>query len=108
MNSTRSTAWWSASTLVAMLAGRQPISIVRFGNPGPGAGAGIPLRYVDLAERDRMGHLSSAAYVKSLRNYLSTADVRFRPASMTDVQAVLRIEVTAPSPFGVFGAQSSP
>jgi hypothetical protein len=97
---------------LVFVAGHQPISIVRFGNPGPGAGAGIPLRYVDLAEHDRAGHLSPAAYVRSIRAFLSTADVRFRPASMTTVvadgQAVLRIEVTAPSPLGVFGASSSP
>ena len=98
---------------LAFVAGHQPISIVQFGNPGPGASADVPLRYVDLAERDRARHLSSAAYVRSLRAYLSTADVRFRPAIMTTVvlpdgQPVLRVEVTAPSPLGVFGTQSSP
>ena len=99
--------------ILAFVAGHQPISIVQFGNPGPGASADVPLRYVDLAERDRARHLSSAAYVRSLRAYLSTADVSFRPASMTTVmlpdgRAVLRIEVTAPSPLGVFGTQSGP
>jgi hypothetical protein len=99
--------------ILAFVAGHQPISIVRFGNPGHGASADVPLRYVDLAERDRARHLSSAAYVRSLRAYLSTADISFRPAGMTTVmlpdgQAVLRIEVTAPSPLGVFGTQSSP
>jgi hypothetical protein len=98
---------------LAFIAGHQPISIVQFGNPGPGVGPGVPLRYVDLAERDLAGRLSSAAYVRSVRTYLSTADTGFRPASMTTVtladgQAVLRIEVTAPSPLGVFGPPSSP
>jgi hypothetical protein len=98
---------------LVFVAGRQPITVVKFGNPGPGASAGVPLRYVDLAERDRARRLSSAAYAKSLRTYLSTADVSFRPASMTTVvlpdgQHVLRVEVTAPSPLGVFGSQSSP
>jgi hypothetical protein len=98
---------------LVFVAGHQPISIVQFGNPGPGASAGIPLRYVDLAERDRAGHLSPAAYVRSVRAFLSTADLRFRPASMATVvladgEAVLRIEVTAPSPLGVFGTQPVP
>src|SRR6185312_1411970 len=98
---------------LAFVAGHQPISIVQFGNPGPGASAGVPLRYVDLAERDRTRNLSSAAYVRSLRAYLSTADVTFRPDIMTtavlaDGQQVLRVEVSAPSPLGVFGPQSSP
>jgi hypothetical protein len=94
-------------------AGHQPIGIVQFGNPGPRASAGVPLRYVDLAERDRTGHLSPAAYVRSLRAFLGTADAAFRPASMATVvltggRHVLRIEVTAPSPLGVFGLSRSP
>jgi hypothetical protein len=98
---------------LVFVAGHQPISIVRFGNPGPGASVGVPLRYVDLAERDQAHRLPSAAYVKSLRTYLSTADVSFRPAIVTtavlaDGQHVLRVEVTAPSPLGVFGTQSAP
>jgi hypothetical protein len=97
---------------LAALAGHQPISIMQFGNPGPGPDGDVPLRFVDLSERDQAGRLSSAAYVRSLRAYLSTVDVRFRPARMTTVladgQSVLRIEVTAPSPLGVFGPQSSP
>jgi hypothetical protein len=98
---------------LAFVAGHQPISIVQFGNPGLGASAGVPLRYVDLAERDRTRNLSSAAYVRSLRAYLNTADVTFRPDIMTtavlaDGQHVLRVEVSAPSPLGVFGPQSSP
>jgi hypothetical protein len=98
---------------LVFVAGHQPISIVRFGNPGPGAGTGVPLRYVDLAERDPAGHLPSATYVRSVRAYLGTADVRFRPASMetvalADGQAVLQVEVTAPSPLGTFGAPPAP
>jgi hypothetical protein len=97
---------------LVFVAGRQPISVVQFGNPGPGAGSGVPLRYVDLAELDPAHHLSSAAYVRSLRAHLSTADVRFRPAIVTTVladgQHVLRVEVTAPSPLGVFGQPSAP
>jgi hypothetical protein len=98
---------------LAALAGHQPISIMQFGNPGPGSGGDVPLRFVDLSERDQAGHLSSAAYVRSLRAYLSAVAVRFRPARMATVglpdgQAVLRVEVTAPSPLGVFVPQSSP
>jgi hypothetical protein len=50
-------------------------------------------------------------YVKSVRAYLGQASTRYRPASMTTVvlangQAVLRVDFSAPSPFGVFGRQS--
>jgi hypothetical protein len=97
---------------LAALGGHQRISIVQFGNPGPGASGDVPLRFVDLAEQDPAGHLSSAAYVKAIRAYLSTVDSKFRPASMTSVvlaggQAVLRVEFTAPSPLGMFSAKSS-
>jgi len=98
---------------LAALAGHQPISILQFGNPGPGPGGDVPLRFVDLSEHDRAGHLSSPAYVRTLRAYLSTADVTFRPAIVTtavlaDGQHVLRVEVTAPSPLGVFDPPSAP
>jgi hypothetical protein len=98
---------------LAALAGHQPISILQFGNPGPGPGGDVPLRFVDLSEHDRAGHLSSPAYVRTLRAYLSTVDVTFRPAIVTtavlaDGQHVLRVEVTAPSPLGVFDPPSAP
>jgi hypothetical protein len=97
---------------LADLASHRPITIVQFGNDGPGASADIPLRYVDLAQDVSAAHLDRAAYVKAVRDFLSQVKADYRPASMTtmlaDGQAVLRIEVTAPSPLGVFGAQSSP
>jgi hypothetical protein len=92
------------------LARHEPITVVEFGNTGPGASAGVPLRFVDLAENDQAAHLSRTAYLRSVRAYLSTLNASIRPASMTTVvladgQAVLRVEVTAPSPLGVFGTQ---
>jgi hypothetical protein len=94
---------------LAALASRQPISIVEFGNIGPGVGLGIPLRFGDLAETDQAAHLTRSAYVRSVRGYLSTADAQVRPAGtvtvvLPDGQAVLRVEFTAPSPLGVFGS----
>src|SRR5919108_644740 len=82
-------------------AARQSISIVQFGNDGPGASAGVPLRFVDLSEDVQAAHLAPAAYVKSVRDYLSKAPARYRPAMITtmvlaDGQAVLRVEVSAP------------
>ena len=98
---------------LADLAGQQPISIVQFGNDGPGASANLPLRFVDLAENVPAAHQAPAAYVRSVRAYLGRAGNKYRPASMTTVvlangQAVLRVDFSAPSPFGVFGAPSTP
>lgn len=94
---------------LADLAGHRPISIVQFGNDGPGASADIPLRFVDLAENVQAAHLGRAAYVRAVRAFLSQVNVQYRPVSMTEVpangQAVLRVTVAAPSPFGVFAAQ---
>ena len=98
---------------LADLAGQQPISIVQFGDDGPGSSADLPLRFVDLAENVPAAHQTPAAYVKSVRAYLGRAGNKYRPASMTTVvlangQAVLRVDFSAPSPLGVFGTQSSP
>jgi len=98
---------------LADLAGQQPISIVQFGNDGPGSSADLPLRFVDLAENVPSAHQAPAAYVRSVRAYLGRAGNKYRPASMTmvvqpDGQAVLRVDFSAPSPFGVFGTPSTP
>jgi hypothetical protein len=98
---------------LAALAGHQPISIVQFGNPGPGASRSVPLRYADLDEGDRGRRLPFAAYVRAVRAYLGTLTATLRPASMmteapADGQAVLRVEFAAPSPLGVFAASSTP
>jgi hypothetical protein len=98
---------------LAGLAARHPIRIVQFGNDGPRASADIPLRFVDLAENVPAAGLAGAAYVRSVRAYLSSVNASFRPAAMTTVllangQAVLRVEVAAPSPLGVLGPQGSP
>ncbi len=90
---------------IADLAGHQPISIVRFGNVGAGADAALPLRYADLAENDPAGRMSTSAYVQSAQTYLNTVNTQFRPARTVTVelpggQSVLRVEFTAPSPFG--------
>ena len=98
---------------VASLATNEPINIVQFGNIGPGVGPGIPLRFADLASNDQAAHMTSAAYLRSLRASLNSATAQFRPARIVQVvrpggQAVLRVEFTAPSPLGVFGTQGSP
>lgn len=97
---------------IAALASNEPIDVVLFGNTGPGANADMPLRFVELAENDQAAHMTSSAYVRSIRSYLGAVPLRFRPASIETVmpptgQAVLRIEFTAPSPLGLLGPQGS-
>jgi hypothetical protein len=96
---------------LALLAGREPVDIVRFGNPGPGASPGVPLRFADLAESVPAAHLGRAAYARAVWAVLSGVDARVRPARVVSGpvqgQAVLRVEFTAPSPLGKSGSGSS-
>src|SRR5581483_8056380 len=87
------------------LARHQPISIAGFGNPGPGASAGLPLRFADLAEDDPDADLTGTAYVKALNASLHMMSAAFQLTPVTTVaslrgQALLRVQVTAPSPLG--------
>ena len=90
---------------LAALARHQPIGVVGFGNPGPGASAGLPLRFADLAEDDQAAHLTRTAYVRSVRAVLGSMSTAFQLTPVTAVTpphgpAVLRVQVTAPSPLG--------
>jgi hypothetical protein len=81
-----------------------PVSVVGFGNVGPGGSAGIPLRYADLSTTSPAGGLTQAGYARSVRSALSGLDTSFRPVRTVlmvrpDGQAVLRVEFTAPSPL---------
>jgi hypothetical protein len=92
------------STL-AELSRHLPVSVVGFGNTGPGASAGVPLRYADLNP--------TTAASPALRSALNGLDTSYRPARtvpvvLPDGQAVLRVEFTAPSPLAVTGSQGSP
>jgi hypothetical protein len=103
------------------------VSVVGFGNAGPGVSAGVPLRYADLsptapisptaplsptAPTSPAGGLTQAGYARSVRSALSGLDTSFRPVRtvpvvLPDGQAVLRVEFTAPSPLGMSGANGT-
>ena len=52
-----------------------PVSVVDFGNVGPGVSAGVPLRYADLShEPSQAGGLTQAGYARSVRSALSGLD----------------------------------
>ena len=86
-----------------------PVSVVGFGNVGPGVSAGVPLRYADLSPTSQAGGLTQAGYAQSVRSALSGLDTSFRPVRtvpvvLPDGQAVLRVEFTAPSPLQLSGS----
>ena len=94
------------------------VSVVGFGNVGPGVSAGVPLRYADLSPTtpasptspaSPVGGLTQAGYARSVRSALSGLDTSFRPVRtvpvvLPDGQAVLRVEFAAPSPLGMSGS----
>ncbi len=90
-------------TLAALAAG-QPMRIVSFGGSGPGAGAGAPLRTVQLtAAPAALG--SMLTFVRAQRPpYLAAYAAITRP----DSGPVLAIEFDAPSPAGLLNAQAAP
>jgi hypothetical protein len=93
---------------IASLASRHPIDILDFGNFGAGADPAIPLRFADLAGSDQAARAASPAYLRALRASLGAISTRFRPTSIVNVhlssgQVILRIEFTAPTPFGLLG-----
>ena len=72
-----------------------PVSIVDFGNVGPGASAGVPFRFADLSQAGQADQARS--YLNGLKGTLRP--VRTVPVVLPDGQAVLRVEFTAPSPL---------
>ena len=86
-----------------------PVSLVDFGNVGPGTSAGVPFRFADLSQASQAAGLTQAAYVRSVRSDLDGLKATFRPVRMEslvlpDGQAVLRVEFTAPSPLQPSGS----
>jgi hypothetical protein len=94
---------------VASVAAAHPIDIVDFGNIGRGASPNVPLRFADLAENDHAANVSRLAYVQSMKIALGTAPyLPVRSVSVMQAgQQVLRIEFTAPSPFGLLATPGS-
>jgi hypothetical protein len=93
-------------TLIAFMAGQQPLDIVDFGSIAPGAEPSVPLRFADLAESNPKAHVSGPAYLRVLLELAHAEVAPYVPLSVGSVrlasgQTVLRIEFAAPSPAGL-------
>jgi len=93
-------------TTIAGLASLQPVDIVAFGAPAPGAGAGSPLSSADLAETGGAAHPGSPAGLRSLLAFLRAQRPPYLAAHVEIVPhtagpAMLFIEFSAPSPLGL-------
>src|SRR6202034_1076551 len=94
---------------IAYMASQRPLDIVAFGDSGPGASAGVPLRSVDLTKAD--GTASPAdlqAMLAGLRTQHSlSAGVQAEIVRLARGQTVLQIAFAAPSPLGLGGTPRS-
>jgi hypothetical protein len=93
-------------TTLAFIVESEPIRIVSFGRPAPGASSGVPLRTTDLAETDPASHRSGPAYVRQLVAALRRQVAPYLPTSIQVVElaggeSVLQVEFAAPSPLGL-------
>jgi hypothetical protein len=89
------------STL-ATLSGQGPVNVVAFGDSGPGASPGVPLRLAELASPPR----AQSGYLQSTLALLRAQQAPYLASSLTmvrlaDGQDVVRIEFAAPSPLGL-------
>jgi hypothetical protein len=86
------------------VAEHEPVDVVRFGSLGPGASAGVPLGFADLAESIPATHLDTAAYARAVWAVLNGTDAQIRPeraiSGPVQGQAILRVEFSSPAPLG--------
>jgi hypothetical protein len=92
---------------LAQLASLNPITIQAFGDSGPGASPGIPLRSVDFVPTGGARLSRHSAYVDKVVRFLSKQNSPYRVASValiprTDPK-VVRIQFDAPGPLGLLG-----
>jgi hypothetical protein len=88
--------------IIATLSAGGPVSITAFGDAGPGASAGVPLRAVELASPPG----AKDGYLASVLALLSAQQAPYLPSSaaivrLADGRQVVRIEFAAPSPLGL-------
>ena len=99
------------STL-AVLAGTAHLSVhvLSFGDVGPGASPGVPMRYAVIAISAHGSQSGSVQYLQAALSFLRAQQAPFRAASMIEAtesgQPVLRILFDAPSPLGLLRAGS--
>ena len=94
--------------MLAELTTIHPLSVVAFGDSGPGAAPGVPLRSVELATPSQTAKAGRPLTVRRMLALLNRQHPPYRPARagrirLGDGQTVIRIEFAAPSPLGLLG-----
>jgi hypothetical protein len=99
------------SLLIVAMAHYHQLRVVDFASESPGGGPASLLRWVDLSTTVRLPHLTDAAYLSWMRQFISAQRAQYHPAwskqvTLTDGQPVLRIGYGAPSPLSASGPLS--
>ena len=89
-----------------------PLTVLAFGDPGPGAGAGCPLRSAELAPAGITDPASGAFIVRQMITFLDQQKPPYAPAwaamaRLPSGEAVLRLEFAAPTPLGLLAGGST-
>jgi hypothetical protein len=95
---------------LAAVAAAEPVQVTAFGDSGPGASAGMPLRAIEVAVPARGA--GSAAGLRSMLAFVRAQRPPYLPAQAAIVQgaggsSVLSIEFAAPSPVGLLQTQAA-
>jgi hypothetical protein len=86
--------------MLAALAAQQPLRILAFGDPSPGAGAAVPLRSVELAPAAAGPH--ATARLRTMLAFLRAQQQPFLSAKAALAHgSALSVEYAAPSPLGL-------
>ena len=94
--------------MLAALAAAEPVQVTAFGDFGPGASAGMPLRAIEVAVPARGA--GRAAGLRSMLAFVRAQRPPYLPAQAAIVRgaggsSVLSIEFAAPSPVGLLQTQ---
>jgi hypothetical protein len=87
---------------LAALAAEQPVRIIAFGDPSPGANPAVPLRGVEIAPVS--GGARASALLSGMRSFLNAQRWPFLPLRISlGGTSTLNFEYAAPSPLGLLG-----
>ena len=93
------------------VASQSQVSIVAFGDRGPGASSGIPFRSADLVITGGKAGSAPASQVQLMSVFVHQlggfyAGARIHTARLADGQEGVRIEFTAPGRFGLLSTSA--
>ena len=91
-------------TLVALMGQRYPVYVYRFGDAGPGATPGVPMRMMRIAALVQRGP-HGTSYLHSVVRFLAEQQPPYRASvhvlHLPGAKTVIEIEFSAPSPLGL-------